>query len=226
MYLGRSPQHAQDVSLVLNLEMGLVSPQFHVKLDSNFQTLREKGAHTPASTWQVKCGFVQQLTKTIQRDPTTEAGPTDGTLPMQRPEGVQAAQPPTPANDELGQDPVTEGNQDADPEPQELPPLRRSRCLRRPVDRLTYTMTTKLTHASPDCDRELFCLEALFPDAIAYAASRDPDTMYLHQAMKEPGKDKFLAAMVEEMDAQLKGGNFSLILRSNVPKSPTILPAV
>ncbi len=45
MYLGQSPQHAWDVSLVLNLEMGLVSPQFHIKLDSNFQTLREKVAH-------------------------------------------------------------------------------------------------------------------------------------------------------------------------------------
>jgi len=31
---------------------------------------------------------------------------------------------------------------------------------------------------------------------------------------------------VEEMDAQLKGGNFSLILRSKVPKGATILPAV
>jgi len=50
--------------------------------------------------------------------------------------------------------------------------------------------------------------------------------MYLHQAMKEPDKDKFLATMVEEMDAQLKGGNFSLILSSKVPKGATILPAV
>ena len=33
--------------------------------------------------------------------------------------------------------------------------------------------------------------------------------MYMHQAMKEPDKDKFIAAMVEEMDAQLKGGNFA-----------------
>ncbi len=87
-------------------------------------------------------------------------------------------------------------------------------------------MTAELTHASPDCEGELFCLEALFPDALAYAASNDPDTMYLHQAMKEPNKDKFIAAMVEEMDAQLKGGNFLLILRSKVPKGATILPGV
>ncbi len=43
--------------------------------------------------------------------------------------------------------------------------------------------------------------------------------------MKEPNKDEFIATMVEEMDAQLKGGNFSLILRSKVLKGATILPA-
>jgi len=32
--------------------------------------------------------------------------------------------------------------------------------------------------------------------------------------------------MAEEMDAQLKGGNFLLILRSKVLKGATILPAV
>ncbi len=44
--------------------------------------------------------------------------------------------------------------------------------------------------------------------------------------MKKPNKDKFIAAMVEDMDAQLKGKNFSLILRSKVPKGVTILPTV
>jgi hypothetical protein len=32
IYLGRSPQHAKEVSLVLSLETGLVSPQYHVKI--------------------------------------------------------------------------------------------------------------------------------------------------------------------------------------------------
>jgi len=223
VYLGQSPQHAWDVSLVLNLETGLVSPQFHVKLDSNFQTLREKGARLPTSTWQIKCGFIQQPTKAVQWDPASEARPTDGMLSMQQPEGVQ---PAAPTNDELELATEAKDNQDVDLEPQELPPLQRSRHLHHPVDRLTYAMAAKLTHASPDCEGELFCLEALFPDALAYTASKDPDTMYLHQAMKEPDKDKFISAMVEEMDAQLKGGNFLLILMSKVPKGTTTLPAV
>ncbi len=43
-----------------------------------------------------------------------------GTLPMQQPEGAQAAQPDVPAND--GPEPAPEAgdNQDVDPEPQEL----------------------------------------------------------------------------------------------------------
>jgi hypothetical protein len=38
IYLGRSPQHAQSVALVLSLETGLVSPQFHVSFDPTFQS--------------------------------------------------------------------------------------------------------------------------------------------------------------------------------------------
>ncbi len=87
-------------------------------------------------------------------------------------------------------------------------------------------MVAELSHASPDCEGELFCIKVLFPDAITFATSKDPDTMYMHQAMKEPNKDKFIAAMVEEMDTQLKGKNFLLILRSKVLKGATILPVV
>jgi len=47
-------------------------------------------------------------------------------------------------------------------------------------------MTAELAHASTDFEGELFCIEALFWDAIAFAALKDPNTMYLHQAMKSP----------------------------------------
>lgn len=40
IYLGHSPQHACTVTLVLNKDTGLVSPQFHVKFDPSFQTMR------------------------------------------------------------------------------------------------------------------------------------------------------------------------------------------
>ncbi len=47
VYLGRSLMHLKDVALVLSLETGLVSPQFHMKLDSSFKSLKEQRACRP-----------------------------------------------------------------------------------------------------------------------------------------------------------------------------------
>jgi hypothetical protein len=56
--LGPSPTHARNVHLVLSLTTGLVSPQFHVRLDDFFETCKygvtDGGL---ASTWQCLAGF-------------------------------------------------------------------------------------------------------------------------------------------------------------------------
>ena len=58
IYLGPSPQHARTIGLVLSLETGLVSPQFHLLVDSKFQSVRKSlGASPVGSQWQVKCHF-------------------------------------------------------------------------------------------------------------------------------------------------------------------------
>ena len=58
IYLGHSPQHARTVALVLSMTTGLVSPQFHVRMDPTFQTLRSiLGGSSPKSHWQLKCHF-------------------------------------------------------------------------------------------------------------------------------------------------------------------------
>ena len=56
IYLGHSPSHARNVSLVLNLLTGLVSPQFHVQHDEGFATIRD-GSDPPTSFWQQLAGF-------------------------------------------------------------------------------------------------------------------------------------------------------------------------
>ena len=52
-------------------------------------------------------------------------------------------------------------------------------------------------------ERELMCYEAMYPDDVAYRekdplyiykAVSDPDTMYLHEAMKQTDKDHFIDA--------------------------------
>ena len=55
IYLGQSPIHNRNVALVLNRNTGHVSPQFHVKLDSSFQTVCQDQFDC---TWQQSTFFV------------------------------------------------------------------------------------------------------------------------------------------------------------------------
>jgi hypothetical protein len=64
IYLGSSPQHARTVGLVLSLTTGLVSPQFHVKYDESFSTLRNNAM--PKLMWQQLAGFSPVVTSKIK----------------------------------------------------------------------------------------------------------------------------------------------------------------
>ena len=55
IYLGQSPNHNRNVALVLNRNTGHVSPQFHVKFDSSFQTVQQDQLEC---TWQQSTFFV------------------------------------------------------------------------------------------------------------------------------------------------------------------------
>ena len=55
IYLGQSPIHNRNVTLVLHHNTGHVSPQFHVKFDSSFQTVRQDQLEC---TWQQSTFFV------------------------------------------------------------------------------------------------------------------------------------------------------------------------
>jgi hypothetical protein len=60
IYLGQSPQHESSVGLVLNVHTGLTSPQFHIKLDTAFDTIPQvyEGKTNHTSLWQLKAGFL------------------------------------------------------------------------------------------------------------------------------------------------------------------------
>jgi len=61
---------------------------------------------------------------------------------------------------------------------------------------------------------------------LAFAASADPDTMYYHQAMKEPDADEFRKAMAKEIEDHLTAENFVLKRRSEVPEGVPVTPCV
>ncbi len=54
--LGFSPQHTKSVHLILSLQSGCISPQFHCTFDNNFETLEEY--EFLDSQWQHKAHFI------------------------------------------------------------------------------------------------------------------------------------------------------------------------
>ena len=71
-----------------------------------------------------------------------------------------------------------------------------------------------------------YALQEEMSNPIAYAASADKDTMYMHQAMRQPDKKQFIQAMVEEVTAHTKNGHWKIIPRSQVPEGTKVLPSV
>ena len=65
------PQHAHSVSLVLSLQTGLVSPQFHCSFDDLFETTKPGQIHIlPTSLWQQKTNFeeIKETREQIQQE--------------------------------------------------------------------------------------------------------------------------------------------------------------
>ena len=54
-YMGQSKIHSSKVSLVLNINTGPISPQFHCKIDDQFQSMEL--INKLECNWVKKCGF-------------------------------------------------------------------------------------------------------------------------------------------------------------------------
>ena len=61
---------------------------------------------------------------------------------------------------------------------------------------------------------------------MAFKATTDPNTMYIHEAMKEQDSEDFIGAMHKEVKDQTNNGNFNITHISNVQKGATILPTI
>ena len=244
VYLGSSPMHAQSVALVLNLKTGRVSPQFHVKFDPSFQTVKKSyGEDVDESLWQKEAGFVEEESLSVQKDftkmrvqpeqPSTvntiaddkdKQFPTDSDepiSPIQRklPREVMSLQPDRISGNYMN----TEG-----------PSKTRSGKYYKPEMQETRGLISMTSITEP---QDIFCLsilskdisheDTLYPkELMIMAASNDPDTLYYHEAMKAPDKQEFIKAMLSEVQGQLERGVFELIPRSQVPEGATVLPAV
>jgi hypothetical protein len=63
-------------------------------------------------------------------------------------------------------------------------------------------------------------------DPIAFAASSNPDVMYLNQALCAPDRDEFIKVMQQEVKDHETRGHWELIPKSQVPENTIILPSV
>ena len=300
IYLGQSPFHGKNVALILDRTTGLVSPQFHVKFDPQFHTVKQDYFD---SYWQIKAGLkrgnTSATTQRVKRKlettlgespviPTSEGGRntnnSEGVVKSSNSEGVNGILNSKRKKDEQQKQ---AGQQRADLDQtnpsrrmvqlQHKPgadapstQIRRSKRLKTLEDsrqsnnalkpsterseermvttsgptgqvcrspRLMTLMTTEISERTRDkIVGEIFCYESLIPEGamndengnpiIIYKATADPDTMYMHQAMKQPDRAEFIKAMEKEVKDQMNNGNFSIVLASSVPKGTTVFPAV
>jgi hypothetical protein len=69
-------------------------------------------------------------------------------------------------------------------------------------------------------------IQEAMTDPIAFAASTNPDTMYLHEALRAPDRADFIRAMQEEVKAHEDLHHWESIPKTAVPEGTVILPAV
>jgi Reverse transcriptase (RNA-dependent DNA polymerase) len=96
----------------------------------------------------------------------------------------------------------------------------------RAVGTVAYTST---------CDSNIFALDYLevdktheFDHPITYAlkASNNPDTLYMHEALRAHNADNFRKAMVHEVNEHTKRGNWELVLKQDLPPGTKVLPSI
>ena len=257
IYLGQSPIHNWNVALVLHRNTGHVSPQFHVKFDPSFHTVKQDKLEC---TWQQAMYFVQPPPEKQITKQNKLSKPTSNTQPLntshhepnkilQQPpldkEHIHERNEPRQQNkpSELTitaeQQNTTvqdqEQNVQTTKSPQGGPSLRRSQCVRSTPQCLLELMYAEMEQQ--EITGELLSFSTLFPhDAtmdmpnnplLAFKATNsDPDTMYHHQAMRQPDRAQFIGAMQKEMDSQLQDGNFEIVHRSKIPNGAKVFPAV
>ena len=211
MYLGRSPVHARNISLVLDLTKGYVSPQFHCTHDKAFATI-ENAKNKEHGQWKVRAGFVWR------RETNRSTKEIPKSLPDVK-DGVEVA-------------PETLDKVGANKSRLEMPSTSASEGGRN-ARGLEVQSSRVEDMSNPDqgvVESELFAYTAkdeLEPkDMWAMKAQVDPDTMYYHQAMREKDSDEFVKAMDKEIRDQCDNGNFDVIHRADLPKGTKPLPAV
>ena len=248
IYLGNSPVHSRSVALVLNIDTGLCSPQFHVSFDDFFETV--KGS-TRQIRWQEKCYFVESKDGSTEPDkpprPDTIVLPPSIAEPEPTPEQAQTNEQSTasegarsdetpathhqaPPTEAVPATPITTtettNNNDLPAPAATATPTRRSMRTIRPPERL-IAQTAFIAQPWDDVwDIQDYEIQESLTDPVAFAASSNPDIMYMHEALKAPDRDQFIEAMKREVEDHEKRNHWEVVSKDDIPQGTKILPAV
>ena len=243
IYLGPSPVHNKNVALIMDTDSGLVSPQFHVLFDNEFRTVSNDES---IPLWKVKAGLLTQREIEISQQkmdaipiilPGLNAKPEGGTI-LQKKELKRKASNESMVQDSLKKKPkVTHKPNDPDLHTVPTDNRRRSPRLNPHLQTVQELLSLQAIISNNDKDvNEIFSMQSLQGEAgdamelwqypMAYKASTDPDTMYMHQAMRQPDKNEFVQAMQKEVNDQMENNNFKIVHKDTVPKDKIILPTV
>jgi hypothetical protein len=199
--LGNLSWHALNVSLILNLQTCLVSPQYHCKYDDLFETTTDTQARSiPTSQWQYKAGLVEGKPELSEDEQMREEQWEEQSL-----EEYYLSQESEEVNTDSEEENMEENNEDNP----DIYITRLGRKSKAP-ERLQYDVQSCLLRTNEHEQEEMRGEQNL----LAYKASTDPETMYHHQAMKQPDKEKFQEAMEKECEAHYRGRNYKLIRKS------------
>jgi hypothetical protein len=223
IYLGTSPRHSRKVALVLSLETGHVSPQFHVTFDDYFETLHpNSGNSPPVSHWQVRTGF--ETTTKPTNAPSLDTK-TETSINLLFSDPIPVAQ-----LEQVLENPIPLVSDALNP----LPANYTTRTGR------TIVPTTKMKESlqqqikgivSLHVTWEVFSddgyqIQTALEDPIAFAASNNPDVMHVNQALNAPDRENFITAMKDEVKAHTDNEHWVIVHRSQVPPGIKVLPAV
>ena len=243
IYLGKSPRHARNVSLILNPRTGMTSAQYHVTFDDTFETvshLREE-SH---GWWLQKCGFSKTTTTTHNHQPPTQTT-TNANHDLQN-ASEDHKQHTTDLQNDVTVDPFEITNED-DPmdlqvpqdviEPEGVPQIpigpqttRRSTRNWKPTQRLLESIQ-QIDMALPIClqaavydDEYETMIDNINP--MSLMAQTDADTMYWDQAIKQPDAEEFIQAAISEVTTHQQNGHWKVIPKEKVPKNTKVLDSV
>jgi hypothetical protein len=226
-----------------------LSPQFHVKFDDVFETVKgvTEALH---GRWKIVCGFTSsevdvstkvdsKVTKVMSpKPPYTNHMPEQLPVPGHDLEGEIPPEPPPEPDGEVlveneGANHYERGQIDQNNQTQAAPtvePTRRSFRSWKPTMAYLESIQQEVINllSIPVC-MELLCYDGEEEETecpLSMIAKADEDTMYWDQAMKQPDSDKFLEAAFDEIKTHEDKKHWEVVPIEDLPENTPVLDPV